>query len=315
LLTIGGTLVFVASILVHELAHGMVARLRGMPVSHIRLYIFGGTAYTSVESARPLDELLVTAVGPLSSAAIGAVLIWISRGEPHSLLAYRLFLLLLYLGWWNLFLAVFNLLPGLPLDGGRVFHAAIWKLARNRNLATRIAGRTGQGISVLLIAGGVALFVSSSDFRELWLSFIGWQLFAGATAELAFARREQFLRRPIRDLMTPPPPAVPADLSIAQAKESFLAGHEDEAFPVMEAGRVVGFIAGRNLTDAAPEGKVREVMREEPGVIQAGPDDTLDAVNARAGERYWQAIVVVGDGRLLGVVERAALTAKRRWRR
>ncbi|MDP8955999.1 MAG: M50 family metallopeptidase [Actinomycetota bacterium] len=308
-LAAAGAVMLIGSILVHELAHAIFARMRGIAVSHIRLFLFGGGAYTTEETKKPFDEFIVTVVGPASSAAVGALFF----------AAYFWFMplaLFVLLGIWNLALAVFNLLPGLPLDGGRVFHSAVWKVTGNRYGATMVAGRAGQGLGILLAVLGAWLLIRSNDLWDLWFILIGWEVHRAASAELSGARGRRFVRTPLRDVMTAPPPAIPADLSVREANDSFLDGHGGEAFPVMDDGRVVGFVSSREVGDALPEGKVGEYAFQEPGAVEATPEETVEAVMERLGDHQWQAILVVDDRRLVGVLEHPALsTLRRRWAR
>jgi Zn-dependent protease/CBS domain-containing protein len=313
-LALGGAALFIASILVHELAHAGFARLRGMPVHQIRLFVFGGQASTG-ESKRPGDEFLVTVVGPLSSAAIGALFLVAYRARPVAF-GLPLFELFFILGWWNLILSIFNLLPALPLDGGRIFHSAVWKVSGNRYRATTVAARAGQGIGLLVAASGVWFLVRSRDPRYLWTILIGWEVNRGAGAELAVARARQAAGTPLREVMTAPPPAIPAELSVRQAAESFLNGHEGEAFPVMQDGKLAGFVSSREVREASAESKVGEFVFQEPGAIEATPEETIQDVMERLGDREWQAILVVDAGRLVGVLEHPVLsTPRRRWTR
>ena len=303
-LALAGVALFITSILVHELAHAGLARLRGMPVHEIRLFVFGGVASTG-ESKKALDEFIVTVVGPLSSAAAGALFL-IAYGVRPVAFGLPLFRLFFILGWWNVILAVFNLLPALPLDGGRIFHSALWKLTGNRYRATTIAARAGQGIGLLVATGGLWFLVRSQDQRYLWTILIGWMVYRGAGAELSAARARELVRTPLGEVMTPPPPAIPAGLSVGEARESFLNGHEGEAFPVIDRGRLAGFVSTREVSDAAPESKVGEFVYQEPGAVEAAPGETIQEVTQRIGNRRWQAILVVDGGRLVGVIEHPA---------
>ncbi len=311
-LAAAGAVLLIGSILVHELAHALFARLRGIPVSHIRLFVFGGGAYTTEEAKKPLDEFLLTVVGPLSSGALGVafVVLYRSSDTPFA----PVIQLCDVLGRWNLVLAVFNLLPGLPLDGGRIFHSAVWKITGNRYQASMVAGRAGQGIGILLVAAGVWLLFRSNDFWDLWFVLIGWEVHRGASAELSAARGRRFVRTPLRDVMAAPPPTIPAELSIGDATRSFLDGHEGESFPVMDDGQVVGFVSSREVREVASERKVGEFVFQEPGAVEATPDETIEEVTQRLGDRQWQAILVVEGGRLVGVLEHPAVSAlRRRW--
>jgi Zn-dependent protease len=169
------SLLFFGSVLAHELAHSAVALAWGVPVKSITLFIFGGVAHISREPDRPLSEFLIAIAGPISSLllalAFGAV--WLG-GEALELAPMAG--LGLYLGAINLSLAVFNMIPGFPLDGGRVFRSLVWGLTGNMNRATRWAANAGRLMSVLMMLGGGVMFILGNWASGLWLGFIGWFL-------------------------------------------------------------------------------------------------------------------------------------------
>lgn len=171
---------FFLSVLAHELSHSMVARRRGIPVRGITLFIFGGVSRLAKQPERPMTEFVVAAVGPLISlglaALFGALWYWLDLG--HSVLGVVLFLL----AWSNMTLGVFNLLPGFPLDGGRVLRAAVWALTGSYSKATRIATRAGQIIGGLTAVTGLGLAVFVNLFDGIWIALIGGFLVSVATA-------------------------------------------------------------------------------------------------------------------------------------
>ena len=171
---------FFLSVLAHELSHSVLARRRGIPVRGITLFIFGGVSRLARQPERPMTEFAVAVVGPLTSlglaAVSGALWYWLDLGD--STLGVVLFLL----AWSNLCLGVFNILPGFPLDGGRVLRAAIWALTGDYSKATRVATRAGQVIGCLTVAGGLTLAVLVDLFDGLWIALIGGFLFSVATA-------------------------------------------------------------------------------------------------------------------------------------
>ena len=171
---------FFLSVLAHELSHSMVARRRGIPVRGITLFIFGGVSRLAKQPERPMTEFVVAAVGPLTSlglaALFGALWFWLDLGR--SVLGVVLFLL----AWSNMTLGVFNLLPGFPLDGGRVLRAAVWALTGSYSKATRIAIRAGQIIGGLTAATGLGLAVFVNLLDGIWIALIGGFLFSVATA-------------------------------------------------------------------------------------------------------------------------------------
>jgi len=183
------SVLFFVSVLVHELAHSVVALGFGIPVKSVTLFIFGGVANIGQEPERPLAEFLIAIVGPLSSLflAAGFGLVWLG-GQLTDLTPVAG--LGLYLGTVNLWLAVFNMIPGFPLDGGRVFRSLVWAITGNMNKATRWAATTGRVVAVLMIVGGGYLFLKGDWGGGLWLAFIGWFLdnAASQSAQQAWIR-------------------------------------------------------------------------------------------------------------------------------
>ena len=173
-------LLFFGSVLAHELAHSVVATFRGIPVYGITLFVFGGISNMAQEERYPWVEFVIAIAGPLLSIILGGVLIGVayltfSWSNPVSIVA-------LTVGWANLALGIFNLMPGFPLDGGRVLLAIIWGFTGDYRLAMRIVTRTGQGLAILFIAGSVVWFLNSGEVTHLWMLLIGLFLFFAATS-------------------------------------------------------------------------------------------------------------------------------------
>jgi Zn-dependent protease len=306
---------FVLAILVHELAHAVVARARGIEVKGVTLLMWGGYTETDGAWEKPSDEFLVSVVGPLSSLAIGFVLLFVVSsglvGHPGFEHVLR------YVGGVNVTLGVFNLLPGFPLDGGRVLRSVLWKVMRDENKATRIAAFVGQVFGVALIALGIwelARPVGNSPFG-LWPMLIGWMMFSTA----AEVRRNAGVRRLLADgtageAMGPPPPSIPESISLSEALDRFLMGHEQDTFPVVDAqGGIAGlltFTAARRVGQQDPLRPVRDAMLPVIAGAVAKPDDTLDRVEQRLGTRR-SALVLEGTA-VVGQVSRADMD---RWLR
>ncbi|MGH2572405.1 MAG: M50 family metallopeptidase [Actinomycetota bacterium] len=293
---------FEVSILAHELAHAVMARLRGYRVLRITLHMLGGFTWTEGDRT-PRDEFLTTGVGPVASAGVGMLFLAVHAWglgvlpEPVTFLAG-------YLGLVNLIMAAFNLLPGFPMDGGRLLLAGLWRILGDRVRATRIAARVGQGLALAIVAGGLWLLLATGDLWGLWPALIGWSLFQGASATMAQAERSRRLESATAaDVMSPPPPTVPADMPLASALERYLSGHDGEAFPVMDGGHVTGFISLRLAGGASADRTVREAMAGALAVLEADPAEPLAAIAERMSERRAQAVMVVRDGRLVGVIE------------
>jgi Zn-dependent protease len=184
---------FFLSVLFHELSHSVVAKRKGIPVQSITLFIFGGVSRLGREPDRPMTEFSVAVVGPLSSIVLSAVFggLWYLLGGADSVLEVVLFLL----AWTNLWLGVFNILPGYPLDGGRILRAAVWGLTGSYRRATRVATRSGQAIGALTVILGVALGIFVGAVNGIWVIIIGGFLFTIATASYREERSREALRR------------------------------------------------------------------------------------------------------------------------
>jgi Zn-dependent protease/CBS domain-containing protein len=301
-LALATALLFEVSILIHELAHAVAARLRGIRVFGITLYMLGGLTYTDRDRS-PGDEFVTTVVGPISSAALGALFLLVDV-VGRDLLAGPVTAVARYLAAVNLLMAVFNLLPGFPMDGGRLLLAGLWKLLNDRVRATRIAARVGQGVALLIVAGAAWLVIRTGDLWALWPALIGWVLFQSAGATLAQAEQRSRLDGvAAKEVMAPPPPTVPPDLPLGTAMDRYLAGHDGEAFPVMEDGHVAGFISLRLAGSAPVDGRVREAMADPTAMIEAAPDERLSTLAERLDDGRAQTVMVVEDGRLVGVIE------------
>jgi Zn-dependent protease len=204
------TVLFFGSVLVHELAHALVSQARGIRVQDITLFLFGGATRARVESRGPGDEFLIALVGPLTSGLL-AGLFGIVAGLGRDLLSAPLAGTFAYLAWTNLLLAAFNLVPGFPLDGGRLLRAAIWKATGSLPRATRIASLAGQAVGWLLVAGGVAFLLAGDLAGGIWFAFIGWFLVQAARSSYQELQLREMLRGvEAEDVYGPRPAADPA---------------------------------------------------------------------------------------------------------
>src|ERR1041384_7830211 len=176
---------FFVCIVLHELAHASVARLSGVPVRGITLFALGGVAQIEKDAATPGKEFWMAIVGPVASFALGVVCLVIARAAglvaPASTLT-GFGAVFGWLGYINIALALFNLIPGFPLDGGRVLRSIVWAVTHSPHRATRIASRVGQVVAFIFIATGLFSLFSRNDFGGLWIAFIGWFLLEGAQA-------------------------------------------------------------------------------------------------------------------------------------
>ena len=305
-----GAALFFGSVFLHELAHAVVARASGIQVLGITLVFFGGFTSARSDEKGPGPAFAIAAVGPGTSLALGA-LYWalsnatVSAGAPLSGLFG-------YVAFVNLLMAGFNVLPGLPLDGGRMLEAAVWRLTRSRERAAQVAAVAGMGVAGLLVAAALFFVSKNEPFLGIWLLIIASFIFQAARG----SRQQIFLRKrlsaaTVADAMDPPPPAVPADMTLSEALDRFLRGHEHEAFPVVEEGRVIGMVSfgsAREVGMHDPLRPARDAVIPLENVLTTSPDEPLDHVAARLGAG--QAALVLRDGALVGAITGGGLA---RW--
>jgi Zn-dependent protease len=297
------SVLFVLSILAHELAHAVTFRLRGIPVLGVTLHMFGGVTQGGMEARRPWDEFIVAIAGPVTTGLVGALFLLAYNSLPSADPSpwgevFR------YLGGFNIIIAAINLLPGFPLDGGRVLLAGLWKLTGDRGRATMMAARGGQAVAALIGGYGAYRLLAADDLGGVWALIVGLMLFQSSSAALVQSRRRSVLEGATAgQVMSPPPPIIPADLPISVAMERHLEGHDGEAFPVMDGGRVVGFISPRMARSVPLDRTVRDAMVGTEAAAVASPEEPMGSVIQRIGGGPVQTILVVQEGRLVGVIE------------
>jgi Zn-dependent protease len=244
-------LLFFVSLLAHELAHALVARRRGIQVKDVTLWLLGGVTELDGETKTPRSELEISIAGPLTSLALAAVvgLVVTPFDGPPLLWAALTWLALI-----NVMLGVFNLLPGAPLDGGRVLHAVLWWRYQDRARADRATARAGQALGVLLIGAGVAQFILWSPAGGLWTVLIGWFLSSAARNEaVGRTARERLAEFKVRDIMTPDPDLVPAWLDVEQCATGVMLGSRQTVFPVVDySGSPVGSLSLQTVSRLTP---------------------------------------------------------------
>jgi Zn-dependent protease len=314
-------LLFFLSILLHELGHSVVAIRNGIPIVGIDLWLFGGIAKMERDTTSPGVEFRIAVAGPLVTLAIGAACIgigvlaggtdfWSALRFDSNALSDGLLAMLAYLASINLIVLVFNLIPGFPLDGGRIARAIAWWLTGDRNRATAIAGRLGQFFSYLLIATGILLLALTGDLLlGAWLVFIGLflgQAARGAVYQTAVLSRIEGLK--VSDVMDDEPVVIPGDLPIGRALDEFFLRYRWPWFPVVDTyGTFLGLVdrerAERIPEDRQPVFTVREIMRPEDANVRVRLDAPLEALLASEPLRRLGALMAVDDmGRLRGVV-------------
>jgi Zn-dependent protease len=298
-----GLIGLAASIVLHELAHALVARRHGMPIRGITLFIFGGVAEMQDEATSPRAEFLMAVAGPLMSFAV-AGLMWLLAGAG---LPETVALVAGYLALINLVLAVFNLVPAFPLDGGRMLRAALWGWTGDLVRSTRVASAIGSGFGVLLIVLGVVAVVGGDFVAGMWWFLIGLFVRAAAAGALeGVAVREAFAGRPVSDFMRRDPIAADADATVAELVSEYVFRHYLKSFPVVDRGRLVGCVGVedvRKVEEARrPLVRVREVMEPCDAERTVAPETDAAAALRQMQRTGRTRLIVVRTGELVGVV-------------
>ncbi|QHA10176.1 CBS domain-containing protein [Streptomyces broussonetiae] len=316
---LGTAVVFLASLLAHELAHAVVARRNGVVVDDIVLWLLGGVARLKSEASSPAAELRIAGVGPLVSLLLGGLFIlgtWLlALASAPRLLAE--------VGAWlagiNLLLAVFNALPAAPLDGGRLLRAFLWWRTGDRVRATAGATMAGRILGWLLIGLGLVVFMRGGGLGGLWLALIGWFLIAAATAEGRQAQLRGVLAGvPVRDAMTKDPLTVPAVLTVADLLADPRYRYRHSAFPVTDvSGAPTGLVTLDSARGVPPEKSgtvtVGEVMVPLSQTSVAGPNDSLADLLPRMEPGAAHRVLVMEEGRLVGMLSLSDISRTVNW--
>jgi Zn-dependent protease/predicted transcriptional regulator len=295
---------FFVSLLLHELGHALEARRQGIPTGEITLWMLGGVARSAGPFPSAGAEARVALAGPAVSAALAAALLGAGN---IGVLPTATGAVLEWLGWTNALLLAFNMIPALPLDGGRVLRAALWRLSGSLLRATRVAARVSQGLAVALICLGALSLLIAAAFGGLWLVFIGWFVFSAAAAEHRGAEAQAALAGVhVAELMTPDPITVPAGSSAGELLE--LRGRTGHSvFPVIDdRGDAIGLVSA-DAAERVPEHRrnwvtVRELLAAAPDPLAVDADaDALATIPALAGNPLQRA-AVLRAGRLVGLL-------------
>ncbi len=319
---------FFGSVLAHEMAHSLMAVAQGIPVRSITLFLFGGVSNIEREPPSPRAEFLITIVGPLTSFVLGIIFVVISgvsmwplgdtMDNPQQIMAdlTPLTTLLLWLGPINIVLGIFNLVPGFPLDGGRVLRSILWGFTGSLRQATRWASWVGQGIAWLLIVTGIAMafganvpFFGTGLISGLWLAFIGWFLNNASIQGYRQVVVQDLLEDiPVRELMRQDPPVVAPDNTISQLVHEGVMGTDDHAFPVVEEGQLVGIVCLHDIRGVAKERwqetTVREIMTPREKLVTVGPEEESDQALNTLQRTQVRQLPVAQNGNLVGLLRR-----------
>jgi len=309
-----------ASVLAHELAHSLVAIRNGIPVKSITLFFLGGVAHIRREAAQPKTELLVALAGPLCSLVLAGIfgllwfLVW-GMHDSESVSGDPVF----WLAWINLVLALFNLIPGFPLDGGRVLRAIIWRRTKDYKKASHSAFVVGQGVAYLMIAFGVAVVLGGdriyegfTAFSGIWIAFVGWFVHrAASTSYRQVELREALRHLKVRSVMGSHYVAVPPDHSLRELIDRYVLPAGSHHFLVFDEGRLKGLVTYAEIK-AVPQNRwdvtpVSAVMLPADKLIVAEPDEGALQALERMDDHDADTMLVVKEGVVLGMLVRQDL--------
>ena len=307
---------FFASIVIHELSHSLVTRAFGGRVAKITLFIFGGVAELTDEPTTPGKEFLMAAAGPGMSILLAAIGFFVYVGVSAAHGPWWVTAPVQYLAGINLFVGVFNLLPGFPLDGGRVLRSILWGITGDILKATRWATRSGQaigwGMVTYAVLGVTGVLPGASN--AIWLGLVGWFIawLAGASY------RQQLVKSRLSTLtaasiMTHSPQTVPGDVTVEHLVHEHFFGGSHSHYPVLFEGAVHGLVALSDIRDLArtdwPHVRVIDVAERNLDRVSVDASISADALLTRFVSGNPGALLVVGDGRLVGIITRADLIA------
>ncbi len=303
------SLLFFASVVTHELAHSLVGKANGIPVRSITLFIFGGVAHMTREASQHGAELKMAAAGPLTSLTLGGLffLLHFLTQDISAPVAGMAF----WLAQINVVLAVFNLIPGFPLDGGRVFRSLLWRFSGDYKRATRIATWVGRGVGYLFILGGVSLvFIFPQQwFSGLWLAFIGWFLGNTAASSYRQSQWQEVLRNiTVSRLMTAECPVISPDITVSRLVQEyiFVGGHQ--CFLVNVAGELKGILTLGNIKSISRSSwettEAESIMTPAEKLKVARPDQSALSVLEEMEENNVNQMPVVSEGRVIGLITR-----------
>ena len=294
-----------ASVLAHELTHSLVARSKGEEVRSITLFIFGGVAEIAEEPDTAAKEFIIALVGPVSSLIIALIFFGLWFGiqvvsEPVAALARYLFII-------NLILAIFNMVPGFPLDGGRVLRAIAWRVTGNLRQATRIASITGQAVAFLLIFFGAWQILMGFFFNGLWIALIGWFIHSAAVRGYRQVLVQEMLKDVrVKDLMETKFEMVEGSISVQELMEDYILKKRERAFLVTEAGRLAGIVCLEDVKAVPSEKRtvttVREIMTPRDKLETVSWEDDGSQVLARLASGKINQVPVIEDGEIKGIV-------------
>ncbi len=307
---LASVLLLFLSVLLHEFGHALVAQSRGVPVKSITLFIFGGVAGLARESDDSGDEFWIAIAGPAVSVTLAGIFgtLWLVFSGVNEQLAA----ILGYLAFINVMLVLFNMIPGFPLDGGRVLRAAIWRATGDMRRATRIVAALGVAIGTVFIIGGLLLVVTGYLVNGIWAIVIGWFLQSAAEQGKAAVDQQVAFRDVLtRDLMNRSPVTIEPHVDLETMAEDFILARNARGLPVLDEGRLVGIVTVTDLRKV-PRGewsnkRVDEIMTPFDMVKVVAPDVPVALALGTMSEGDFHQMPVLENGRLVGLLTRSEL--------
>lgn len=308
-MAIGTALLFFVSLLLHELAHSLVATSQNLPVKEITLFALGGVSQIEKNPTSAKVEFWMAFVGPLTSAVIGGICLAVAKGLGGAK-SDPFMAMLLWLGYINLMLAGFNLLPGYPLDGGRVLRALIWWKTGNADRSTQTAAKIGQLIAFAFIAYGIYQFFGGAGIGGLWTAFIGWFLLQAAResyVQVGLAHALKGVR--VADVMTRDCPTVDGNLNVQNFVDQELLHTGRRCFIVADKGVVAGLVTPHEVKQIErakwPYMTLHDIMRPLDDLHAVAPDASLTSALESMSRNDLNQLPVISDKHLEGVLSRA----------
>jgi Zn-dependent protease/CBS domain-containing protein len=308
------SLLFFGSVLVHELMHSVVSQRQGIPVQSITLFIFGGVSQITEEPKQPKDEFRMAIAGPLSSLIIGGILFGVYFGWRHvdNFTVQFITAIAYWLGYINLVLGVFNLIPGFPLDGGRVFRSLLWWQSHNLKTATRTASNIGRIVGFLFIFAGIWLVFTGNWFNGVWLALIGWFLESAAVGSYRQLLLQDMLKGHVAsEVMSRDCALIPPETTIDRLVHGNILTSGRRCFPVVSGSQIMGMMTLHNVK-AVPRERwdketVKEAMTPFDKLKWVRPDEELSSVFRILTGNDINQVPVVQDNQIVGMVTRENL--------
>ncbi len=324
-------LLFFLSVLLHELAHSLVANARKHPVRSITMFLFGGVSNIQKEPTSPWNEFIITIVGPLTSFILGGLFLLLGAGgvilnnlnnlstsNPLQMLSRvgPLSTIFIWLGSVNILLGIFNLIPGFPLDGGRVLRSILWGLTNNLVKATRWSAWVGEFVAWMLILSGVSMifgtripFLGTGVFNGMWIIFMGWFLQNAASQSYRRVLVQDVLEDvPVKRMMLTDVPTVPADITAEALVNEHIVGSDNRDFIVSEDGQAVGLVTVDDIRKLPPETRrttlLREIMTPSKKLEVVAPEENVSDAFDRLQNQDIPELLVMHGNNIVGLLRR-----------